>query len=148
MFAPGSLVYMDKIAVGPEARGVIDINAPPEANLKAIARAKGRDVDDLTVMILDRPRHAGADQTRCVQTGARIRLITDGDVAAAISTAWTDTGIDVLLGIGGSPEAVIAAAALKCLGGEIQCKLWPRDDRERQYAAEHGYDLEEVLTIG
>ncbi len=137
MFAPGSLVYMNKIAVGPEARGVIDIDAPPEANLKAIARAKGRDVNDLTVMILDRPRHA--DLIRAVrETGARIRLITDGDVSGGISTAILDTGIDVLMGIGGSPEAVITAAALKCLGGEIQCKLWPRDEREREYAFERG----------
>ena len=146
MYAPGSLVYMDKIAVGPEARGVIDINAPVEANLKAIARAKGRDVDDLTVIILDRPRHAGLIDT-VRQTGARIRLIHDGDVSGGVSTALDETGIDVLLGVGGSPEAVITAAALKCLGGEIQCKLWPRDDRERQYAADHGLDLNAVLTI-
>jgi fructose-1,6-bisphosphatase II len=146
MYAPGSLVYMDKIAVGPEARGVIDINAPVEANLKAIARAKGRDVDDLTVIILDRPRHAGLIDT-VRQTGARIRLIHDGDVSGGVSTALDETGIDVLLGVGGSPEAVITAAALKCLGGEIQCKLWPRDDRERQYAAEHGLDLQAILTM-
>ncbi len=146
MFAPGSLVYMNKIAVGPEARGVIDIDAPPEANLKAIARAKGRDVNDLTVMILDRPRHA--DLIRMVrETGARIRLISDGDVSGGISTAILDTGIDVLMGVGGSPEAVITAAALKCLGGEIQCKLWPRDERERHYAADHDLDLETVLTM-
>jgi fructose-1,6-bisphosphatase II len=146
MYAPGSLVYMDKIAVGPEARGVIDINAPVEANLKAIARAKGRDVDDLTVIILDRPRHAALIET-VRQTGARIRLIHDGDVSGGVSTALDETGIDVLLGVGGSPEAVITAAALKCLGGEIQCKLWPRDDRERQYAAEHGLDLQAVLSM-
>jgi fructose-1,6-bisphosphatase II len=146
MYAPGSLVYMDKIAVGPEARGVIDINAPVEANLKAIARAKSRDVDDLTVIILDRPRHAALIET-VRQTGARIRLIHDGDVSGGVSTALDDTGIDVLLGVGGSPEAVITAAALKCLGGEIQCKLWPRDDRERHYAAEHGLDLQAVLTM-
>jgi fructose-1,6-bisphosphatase II len=146
MYAPGSLVYMDKIAVGPEARGVIDINAPVEANLKAIARAKGRDVDDLTVIILDRPRHAALIET-VRQTGARIRLIHDGDVSGGVSTALDETGIDVLLGVGGSPEAVITAAALKCLGGEIQCRLWPRDDRERQYAAEHGLDLQAVLTM-
>jgi fructose-1,6-bisphosphatase II len=145
MFAPGSLVYMNKIAVGPEARGVIDINVPAEVNLKAIARAKGRDVNDLTVMILDRPRHA--DLIKAVrQAGARIRLISDGDVSGAISTALEDTGIDVLMGIGGSPEGVISAAALKCLGGEMQCKLWARDDRDRQYALEHGYDLDRVLT--
>jgi fructose-1,6-bisphosphatase II len=146
MFAPGSLVYMDKIAVGPEARGVIDIDAPPEANLKAVARAKGRDVNDLTVMILDRPRHAELIRT-VRETGARIRLITDGDVSGAISTSIQDTGIDVLMGIGGSPEAVITAAALKCLGGEIQCKLWPRNESERQYAFEHGFDLQAVLTM-
>jgi len=146
MYAPGSLVYMDKIAVGPEARGAIDINAPVEANLKAIARAKGRDVDDLTVIILDRPRHAALIET-VRQTGARIRLIHDGDVSGGVSTALDETGIDVLLGVGGSPEAVITAAALKCLGGEIQCKLWPRDDRERQYAADHGLDLNAILTM-
>jgi fructose-1,6-bisphosphatase II len=146
MFAPGSLVYMDKIAVGHEARGVIDINAPIEANLKAIARAKGRDVDDLTVIILDRPRHAELIQT-VRETGARIRLIHDGDVSGGVSTAIEETGIDVLLGVGGSPEAVITAAALKCLGGEIQCKLWPRDERERQYAADRGLDLKAVLTM-
>ncbi len=145
MYAPGSLVYMEKIAVGPEARDAIDINAPVEVNLKAIARAKQRDVNDLTVMILDRPRHATLiREVRSV--GARIRLISDGDVAAAISTCQAETGIDVLLGIGGSPEAVIAAAALKCLGGAIQCKLWPRDDKEREYALTHELDLAQVLT--
>jgi fructose-1,6-bisphosphatase II len=145
MFSPGSLVYMDKIAVGPDATGVIDLSAPPQVNLEKIARAKGRDVNDLTVMILERPRHAGLIQA-VRQTGARIRLISDGDVSGAISTAVANTGIDVLLGVGGSPEAVIAAAALKCLGGEIQCRLWPRDDRDRQYAQLHGYDLDRVLT--
>jgi fructose-1,6-bisphosphatase II len=144
MYAPGKLVYMNKIAVGPEAVGCINIDAPVDANLKNIARAKRRDVNDLTVMILDRPRHA--DLIKEVRaTGARIRLINDGDVAAAISTATEDTGIDVLLGVGGSPEAVVAACALKCLGGEIQCKCWPRDDSERQYAADHGIDLNQVL---
>lgn len=145
MYAPGKLVYMDKIAVGPEAAGVIDIEAPVAFNLKAIARAKNRDVDDLTVMILDRPRHAELiKQVR--QLGARIRLISDGDVSAAISASTEGTGIDALFGIGGSPEAVIAAAALKCLGGEIQCKLWPRDETERQWALDNGLDLKAVLT--
>ncbi len=145
MFSPGKLVYMDKIAVGPEARGVIDINAPVKENLKAIARAKHRDVDDLTVIILDRPRHAELiRQVR--EAGARIRLIGDGDVAAAISASIEGTGIDALFGIGGSPEAVITAAALKCLGGEIQCKLWPRNDEEREYARARGLDLDQVLT--
>ncbi|MCX6030078.1 MAG: class II fructose-bisphosphatase [Chloroflexi bacterium] len=145
MFSPGSLVYMDKIAVGPDAAGAIDLNAPPQVNLERIAKAKGRDVNDLTVMILERGRHAELIEA-VRQTGARIRLISDGDVSGAISTAVANTGIDVLLGVGGSPEAVIAAAALKCLGGEIQCRLWPRDDRDRRYAAEHGYDLTQVLT--
>ncbi len=145
MYAPGSLVYMEKIAVGPEARDAIDINAPVDVNLKAIARAKQRDVNDLTVMILDRPRHATLIR-EVRRVGARIRLISDGDVAAAISTCQAETGIDVLLGIGGSPEAVISAAALKCLGGAIQCKLWPRDDKEREYALEHGLNLAQVLT--
>lgn len=146
MYAPGKLVYMDKIAVGPEAKGVIDINAPVEVNLRAIAKAKARDIDDLTVMILDRPRHAELI-TQVRLTGARIRLISDGDVAAAISASTEGTGIDALLGVGGSPEAVITAAALKCLGGEIQCKLWPRDARERQFALENSLDLEQVLTM-
>lgn len=145
MYAPGKLVYMDKIAVGPEAAGVIDIEASVAVNLKAIARAKHRDVDDLTVMILDRPRHAELiKQVRAA--GARIRLISDGDVSAAISASTDGTGIDALLGVGGSPEAVITAAALKCLGGEIQCKLWPRDESERQWAIENGLDLDAVLT--
>ena len=146
MYAPGSVVYMDKIAVGPMARGVIDINAPVVENLRAVARAKGKDVDDLTVIILDRPRHAELiRQVR--QTGARIRLIRDGDAAAAIAAARPETGIDILVGVGGSPEAVLTACALKCMGGEMQCKLWPRDDSERQYAQEQGLDLEQVLTI-
>lgn len=146
MCAPGKLVYMDKIAVGPEAVGHIDIDAPVDANLQNIAKAKRRDVNDLTVMILDRPRHAELiKEVRA--TGARIRLINDGDVAAAISTATEDTGIDVLLGVGGSPEAVITACALRCLGGEIQCKYWPRDDAERRYAAENNIDLTRVLCL-
>ncbi len=145
MYAPGSLVYMNKIAVGPDACGHIDIDAPVEVNLKAIARAKGREVADLTVTILDRPRHAELiAQVR--RLGARIHLIADGDVSAAISTCVPETGIDVLLGVGGSPEAVISAAALKCMGGEIQCKLWPRDESEREYALEHGLDLDQVLS--
>jgi fructose-1,6-bisphosphatase II len=146
MYAPGSLVYMNKIAVGPEACGAIDINASITENLHAIAAAKRSDVNDLTVIILERPRHqAMFDEIR--ETGARIRLIQDGDVSAALATAMDDTGIDVLMGIGGSPEAVITAAALKCMGGEMQCKLWPRDEKERKYALENGYDLERVLTI-
>ncbi len=145
MFDPGPCVYMDKIAVGPEAAGCIDINRPLEDNLKAIAKAKGETVRELTVVILDRPRHNDlVAQVR--KAGARIRLIGDGDVAGAISTAWEGSGADVLLGIGGTPEGVIAAAALKCMGGEMQTKLYPRNDQERQQALDAGYDLEKVLT--
>jgi fructose-1,6-bisphosphatase II len=145
MYAPGKVVYMNKIAVGPEARDAIDIDAPVEENLKGIARALRRQVHDLTVMVLDRPRHAELIG-RVRQTGARIYLISDGDVAGAITAALPDNDVDVMLGVGGSPEAVVAASALKCLGGEIQCKLWPRDESERQYAIEAGLDLKQVLT--
>ncbi|MCS6962729.1 class II fructose-bisphosphatase [Thermoflexus sp.] len=145
MFSPGRIVYMNKLAVGPEAREVIDLDAPIAENLRRIARAKGKDVDDLTVVILERDRHA--DLIREVRAaGARIKLITDGDVSAALMTAFPDSGIDVLVGIGGSPEAVITAAALKCLGGEIHARLWPRNEEERRFAAEMGYDLQQVLT--
>jgi fructose-1,6-bisphosphatase II len=146
MYYPHHLVYMDKIAVGPSCCGVIDIEAAPRVNLRNIARALKRDVNDLTVMILNRPRHA--DLIAAVRSaGARIRLISDGDVAGALATCMPDSGIDVLMGIGGSPEAVITAAALKCLGGEIQCKPWPRDETERQKAIDKGIDLNKVLTI-
>jgi len=145
MFDPGPSFYMEKIAVGPEAADVIDIEAPVATNLKAVARAKGESVRDLTVVILDRPRHdVIIAQVRA--TGARIRLIQDGDVAGAISTAWPESGADMLLGIGGTPEGVIAAAALKCMGGALQGRLWPRNDAERQAAIEAGYDLTAVLT--
>jgi fructose-1,6-bisphosphatase II len=145
MYAPGSLVYMNKIAVGPECSEVIDINAPIADNLQRIARAKRRRVEDVTVMVLDRPRHTKLiDEVR--RTGARILLIQDGDVSAALSTCMPESGVDVLVGVGGSPEAVISAAAIKCLGGELQCKLWPRDEHEREYAREHGHDLNRVLT--
>lgn len=147
MYAPGPLVYMDKIAVGPEAKGSIDLDAPIPENLRRIAKAVGKDVDDLTAIILDRPRNA-AHIAAAREAGARIRLIRDGDIAAAIATAAPDSGIDVLLGVGGSPEAVTAACALLCLGGEQQCRLWPRDDDERAHAAEVGLDLDEVLDIG
>lgn len=144
MFNPGPIVYMDKLAVGPEARGRIDINAPIAHNLQAVARAKGADVDDLTVIILDRPRHAELIQ-QVRQAGARIRLISDGDVAGAIMTARSDSGIDMLAGIGGTPEAVLAAAALKCMGGEIQGRLHPRNEEEAARARAQGYDLDQVL---
>ncbi|MDE3089363.1 MAG: class II fructose-bisphosphatase [Chloroflexota bacterium] len=146
MFAPGHVVYMDKLAVGAAARGKIDIAAPVADNLTAIAQAKGKQVNDLTVVILDRPRNAQyvADCRAC---GARLKLITDGDVAAGLSTALEGTGVDVLMGIGGSPEGVITASALKCMGGEIQCRLWPRDDSEKKYALEMGYRLDKTLGI-
>lgn len=146
MFNPGPFVYMDKIAVGPEARDVIDINAPVEENLNAVARAKGMDVKDLTVIILDRPRHEKliAEVRRL---GARIRLIPDGDVAAALMTAMPETGIDILLGIGGTPEGVLAACALRCLGGNMQGKIYPRNEAERQKGIEMGYQLDKVLRL-
>ncbi len=146
MYFPGSIVYMNKIAVGPQAKGVIDINAPVEENLKKVAKAKKRDVDDLTVVILDRPRHEQLiSEVRAA--GARIKLIPDGDIAGGLMTAIEDTGLDILMGIGGSPEAVVTACALKCIGGEIQCKLWPRNEEERQKALDEGLDLEQVLAI-
>jgi fructose-1,6-bisphosphatase II len=144
MLDPGPCVYMEKIAVGPESAGIIDIRRSPAENLQAVAKMKGEAVNDLTAVILDRPRHE--ELIREVrEAGARIRLIPDGDVAGAISTAWPESGADILFGIGGTPEGVIAAAALKCMGGEIQGRLWPRNDEERAAALEAGYDLDEVL---
>jgi len=136
---------MDKIATGPEAAEVIDINKSVAENLAAVAAAKGKKVSELTAVILDRPRHEQIiAEVRAA--GTRIRLIPDGDVAGAISTAWPESGADIMFGVGGTPEGVIAAAALKCMGGAIQGKLWPRNDEERQAAIEAGYDLDEVLT--
>ena len=144
MFDPGPCVYMEKIAVGPEAKGAIDINKTPTENISAVADALGETPRDLTVVILDRPRHENLiAEVRA--TGARIRLIPDGDVAGAISTAWPESGADILYGIGGTPEGVIAAAALKCMGGEQQGKLYPRNDDERNAAIDAGYDLDRVL---
>ena len=144
--APPGVFYMEKIAVGPLAKGLIDINAPIAQNLSAIARARDARIDDITVVILDRPRHAELiKQVRT--TGARIRLITDGDVFAALMAAMEDyTGVDVLLGTGGAPEAVLAAAALKCIGGEIQCKIWPRDEAERARMQSEGIDLAQIFV--
>jgi len=146
MYDPHRIMYMNKIAVGPEAAGTIDIDAPVDVNLRNVARAKRRDVDDLTVIILDRPRHHELIQ-EVRSVGARIRLISDGDIAGALMTAIADTGIDVLMGIGGSPEAVVSACALKCVGGDMQCKLWPRNDEEREASQEDGMDLDAVLGI-
>jgi len=145
MFNPGPLVYMDKIAVGPAGKGAIDLEASPTVNLRSVARAMGKDVRDLAVTVLDRPRHEKLI-AEVRKAGARIRLITDGDVAGALMTAWPESGIDLLMGIGGTPEGVIAACALKCMGGEILGKLVPRNDEEAQKARDLGYDLDEVLT--
>ena len=146
MYNPYDVVYMDKIAVGPEACDMIDINSPVAKNIRRVARALGKAPNDIAVMILDRPRHADLiAQVR--EAGARILLISDGDVAGAIATCLPDSGVDILMGVGGSPEAVIAAAALKCMGGEMQCKLWPRNQQEREAALASGLDLDEVLEI-
>jgi fructose-1,6-bisphosphatase II len=145
MYAPGSLVYMDKIAVGEGAAGKIDINAPVLHNLQQVAKANGKEINEVTAVILDRPRNA--EYIRQVrQAGSRISLISDGDIQGAITTAIHGNGLDILFGIGGSPEAVTTACAMAALRGEIQCKLWPRDDSERQYASDHGLDLNQVLT--
>ena len=145
MFDPSAVFYMEKLAVGPDAVGVIDINAPISENIRRVAKAKRTGVRDVTVCILDRPRHEKlVHEIR--QTGARIQFISDGDVAGAISVAREQTGVDLLVGIGGTPEGIIAACALKCLGGEIQGKLWPRDDEERQKAIDAGHDLDRVLS--
>ena len=142
--APPGVFYMDKIAVGPALKNVIDINASVAVNLDRIARARQSHIDDLTVVILDRPRHQEIIR-QIREVGARIRLITDGDVSAVIQAAMEDyKGVDVLLGIGGAPEAVLAAAALKCVGGEIQCKIWPRNDEERAKFIAEGIDLDRV----
>ncbi len=144
MFDPGPCVYMEKIAVGPRAAHAIDITATPTENVRAVAKALGKQVHEVTAVVLDRPRHEELiGEIR--QAGARLRLIPDGDVAGGISTAWPDSGADILLGIGGTPEGVITAAALKSMGGVIQGRLWARDDEERAAAEAAGYDLSEVL---
>jgi fructose-1,6-bisphosphatase II len=146
MFDPGPSFYMDKIAVGPDAVGSIDITASATQNLRWIAKAKRGNVRDLTAVILDRPRHADLiAEVRA--SGARIRLITDGDVYGAIATSWGDAGVDVLFGVGGTPEGVISAAALKSMGGEIQARLAPQSDTEREAVLGAGYDLARVLTV-
>jgi fructose-1,6-bisphosphatase II len=146
MFDPGPCVYMEKIAVGPAAAGSIDITRSPTENLHSIAEAKNKPVENLTAVILDRDRH-GELIKEVRAAGARIRLIPDGDVAGAISTAWESAGADVLFGIGGTPEGVISAAALMCMGGEQQGLLWPRNEAERKEAIDAGYDLKKVLHI-
>jgi fructose-1,6-bisphosphatase II len=147
MYYDPNIVYMDKIAVGREARGAIDINAPVKDNLNRIARFMDRNVEDLTVVVLDRPRHEQLIQD-IREANARIKLISAGDVAGAIMAALpVDTGVDVLMGVGGAPEAVLAACALKCIEGDMQCKLWPRNDEERQRAIDGGTDLEKVFSL-
>ena len=145
MFFPGAAVYMEKIACGPEAIDAIDITASPEENVRAVAKAKGVGPEEIAVTVLDRPRHAQIiDAIRSV--GARVFLISDGDVAGAIAAATPDSGVDLLYGIGGTPEGVISAAALKCLGGAIQGRLYPRDEDERRALVDEGFDLDAVLT--
>jgi fructose-1,6-bisphosphatase II len=145
MFDPSAVFYMDKIAVGPDAVDAIDITAPIGENIRRVAKVRNATASDITVVILDRPRHRQLiDDVRA--TGARIRLITDGDVAGAISACRPDSGTDLLAGIGGTPEGIIAAAAIRCMGGAIQAKLAPTDDAERQKASDAGYDLDQILT--
>ena len=145
MNCPQEVVYMNKIAVGKEAKDVIDINASVETNLENIAKAMGRRISELTVIVLDRPRHELLiDDIR--SAGARIKLISDGDIAAGIHAAMWESGVDVLMGIGGTPEGVITAAAIRCIGGAIQCKAWPRDDKERDAAVAAGADLSKVYS--
>ncbi len=147
MYDPSAVFYMEKLVVGPAGADVIDITAPIAWNLIQVAKAKGETVADLTVCILDRPRHDELiEQVRTA--GARIKFITDGDVAGAIMAARDGTGVDLLAGIGGTPEGIIAACAMRCLGGSIQGRLWPRDDAERRRAMDAGHDLDRVLTTG
>jgi fructose-1,6-bisphosphatase II len=147
LFDPGPCVYMEKLVVGAEAADVIDLDRPLEGNLAAIAGAMGRPVADLTVMMLDRDRHEDAKR-RVRASGARLQLITDGDVAAAILAAWDERPqVDVLYGIGGTPEGVTSACAVKALDGQILGRLWARTDAERGRARDAGYDLDDVLTV-
>ncbi|MEV0364148.1 class II fructose-bisphosphatase [Nocardia fusca] len=145
MFDPSAVFYMQKIAVGPDAADVIDISAPIGENIRKVAKAKHASVSDITVCILDRPRHSDLIQ-EVRSAGARIRLISDGDVAGAIAAARPDSGTDILVGIGGTPEGIIAAAAMRCMGGALQGKLAPKDDEERQKALDAGHDLDRVLV--
>jgi fructose-1,6-bisphosphatase II len=147
MYYPPKIVYMDKIAVGPAGKGRIHLDAPPADNLAALADARDCDVGDLTVCVLERPRNESLIK-KIREAGARLRLIPDGDVAGALTAAMEDySGVDMLMGIGGSPEAVIAACALKCLGGEIQCRLWPRNEEEKKAAIVAGLDPREFDRV-
>ncbi|NUR01228.1 MAG: class II fructose-bisphosphatase [Streptomyces sp.] len=145
MFDPSAVFYMDKLVTGPEAADFVDIDAPVSVNIRRVAKAKRSTPEDVTVVILDRPRHEGIIK-EIREAGARIKLISDGDVAGSIYALREGTGVDMLLGIGGTPEGIISACAVKCLGGTIQGKLWPKDDEERARAIEAGHDLDRVLT--
>ncbi|WP_268907922.1 class II fructose-bisphosphatase [Catenulispora pinistramenti] len=144
MYDPSAVFYMDKLVAGPEAADVVDITAPVAENIRAVARAKRREPADITVVVLDRPRHDGL-VAEIREAGARIKFISDGDVAGAIMATRPGTGVDLLLGVGGTPEGIISACAIKCLGGVIQGRLWPKDDAERQRALDAGHDLNRVL---
>jgi fructose-1,6-bisphosphatase II len=145
MFFPGAAVYMDKIAVGPLAADAFDIDASPSENVARVAEATGRAVNDVTVVVLERPRHDDLI-AELREAGARVNLIRDGDVAPSIAAAQPGTGVDMLMGIGGTPEGVISAAAIKCLGGALRGRLWPRDDAERQALLAAGFEVDGVLT--
>jgi fructose-1,6-bisphosphatase II len=145
MYDPSAVFYMEKLATGAEAADAVDITAPAAENIARVAKAKGSTAEDVTVCILDRPRHqALVREVR--EAGARIKFISDGDVAGAIMAARDGTGVDLMLGIGGTPEGIIAAAAITCMGGVLQGRLWPRDDAERQKALDAGHDLSRVLS--
>lgn len=145
MFDPSAVFYMDKLVAGPEVADVVDIRIPVGENIRRVAKAKREAPEDVTVVILDRPRHETLVR-EVREAGARIRFISDGDVAGGIAAARETSGIDLLLGIGGTPEGIITACAVKCLGGVIQGRLWPRDDAERQKALDAGHDLDRVLS--
>jgi fructose-1,6-bisphosphatase II len=144
MYDPSAVFYMEKLVTGPEAADLVDIRYPAAENIHQVAKAKGSAPEDVTVVLLDRPRHEKlVEEIRA--TGARIKFIVDGDVAGAIMAARQGTGIDLLMGVGGTPEGIIAACAMKCLDGVIQGRLWPKDDDERQRAIDAGHDLDRVL---
>ncbi|GAA2079332.1 class II fructose-bisphosphatase [Aeromicrobium tamlense] len=145
MYDPSAVFYMEKLIAGPEAAGKVDIRLPASENIAIVAKAKGLDVEDVTVCVLDRPRHDALVQ-EIRETGARIKFIADGDIAGGITAARPDSGVDLLLGIGGTPEGIITAVAMKCLGGVIQGRLTPTDDEERQRAIDAGHDLDRILT--
>jgi fructose-1,6-bisphosphatase II len=145
MYDPSAVFYMDKLATGPDAADVVDIRLPVSENIRLVAKAKNSDVHDVTVVMLDRERHNElAEQIRAA--GARIKFLTDGDVAGAIMAATEGTGVDLLMGVGGTPEGIITAGAIKCIGGKLQGRLWPTDDDEKQKAIDAGLDLSAVLS--